>query len=849
MPPVYKPITLGPFLKGLYASTDPYTNPKGSLPRGSNFIFTSRGSLDNCDGTLIINAFNGQPQANRGRMKSVTLFQPTGVPPYYLVVAKVLSAGVGTPHNLGISDGGPGGTLPGGTYYYVVTAVDGVGGETPASNEVFLSIPSNELITLTWNVVPNAFGYNLYRGPAPGGENSLLTRGLPILQVPAGTTTVTVNDDGSAVPFTATPPVVDTTQQVGLYKMPAGTVPVTYTDGNIVAFFPASSSTFGAVPTGGSGGSGGTGPGIGGLGASTPSGGIVGLTGLLPQMVQFTNRIILALGNGFAPQIYYDSTGTSVNPAPTGAISTISATSDGVVSITMAAPHGLIPAQSGANIIIAGVPDSVFNGTYTTIAVASTTVLQVVNLAAASHSSTGGTFTLTTSPITNTFVPAFPAWATGVNYAVGSIIVPTVANGFYYKAVQPGISSTPEPTFPTTPGVEVPDGGQLVWVNAGPTTGPGGPAPSPPGAGHVIVYSGSLWVWDTYPINVNGLDGPTALRMSDVNNPLSWNPINQAFIDKDDGTEGMGLATFTISAQGIPPEGSLVAFKNYSAYQILGVFGSSNFAIQRIKSDMGCIAPRSILFVPGYGIVRYSHMGASLFNGVDDNVISEEIRPFLFPVNDQIDSDITVVDANWIPAAMGSLTANPPMYVFAAPIGSSNGALTRLFCYDLTLKCWTTPIDLPFAISAMFQARPTTSNPITLFAGFNDGVLQRWQAGDVQWYTGAAGAFSPSQVAWNAEMPDVAAPNPDLKLTCRRIALRGISSGPTSITVTPRIGGVLKVAQTYRISGTGDFEVFAGVLMDGLRFSATISGTGNIELDRVIFHVSPKSIGVPLVIS
>ena len=84
------------------------------------------------------------------------------------------------------------------------------------------------------------------------------------------------------------------------------------------------------------------------------------------------------------------------------------------------------------------------------------------------------------------------------------------------------------------------------------------------------MFAGSLWAWNTAPTNTsNGLDGPTSLRMSDANNPNSWNPINQAFLDKDDGSEGSGLSPFTISGFGIPPEGSLVAFKQFAGYQIV----------------------------------------------------------------------------------------------------------------------------------------------------------------------------------------------------------------------------------------------------------------------------------------
>jgi hypothetical protein len=241
-------------------------------------------------------------------------------------------------------------------------------------------------------------------------------------------------------------------------------------------------------------------------------------------------------------------------------------------------------------------------------------------------------------------------------------------------------------------------------------------------------------VWNTAAFNTsNGLDGPCSLRMSNINNPLSWNPVNQAFLDKDDGQEGMGLAKFTVTALGIPPEGSLIAFKNYEPYQLIGVFGAANFAIQPVSTDLGCISPRTLNFVPGFGVMRNTHLGIAVFNGVKDEVMSEQIRPYLFPTDDQIFADITSIDSNWIGVAWAAQTANPPMYCVAVPVGITNGQLTRIFCFDLVMKAWTI-VDLPFPISTMSQFKGEATNPITVFGAFSDATITRWQAGDEEWY-------------------------------------------------------------------------------------------------------------------
>lgn len=949
MSPNYKPVPLAPMIRGLIASTDYATQPKGSCPRLSNFLLNKRGALDVCDGTQLLHAFNGQVQQNLGKCMESFFFQPTGVASYYLALFKVtsLSFPLGAPLHVTIADGGAGGSLSG-SYFYVITAIDGVGGETTPSAEVTIVVAAGHKITLTWNVVPNAQGYRVYRSTTTGTEVLLSGSDLPVPQPVAGTLQVTYTDTGADAPqgtiavtsaqltniqhlgpptggflYTATwnlastsqlpvgfgfnytpgtnanfiapvswavtsvvnstqliaqfltvlaipgfnigdtttggtvnvgtaPPHLDTTQQTALYRMPTivgspAILPVSYNNSNIVALFPADPRP---NPDGGGGGGSGGGGGTGGGGSTggggTASGGIAGNLSFLPLMVQFTNRVAMALGNGFPPQLYSDPV-TSVNPATVAAISAISVDAFGVVTVTTSTPHGLSASQVGANVLIAGVTNALYNGAFPTISIVSPTQYKVFNAAAIGQApSSGGTSTTTTIPITSSFVPAFPTWSATTAYSTNSIVQPSPTNGHFYKAVQGGTSGGAQPTFPTVTGNQVSDG-SVIWQEAGATNTA---APPPPGAGHIYVYAGSLWAWNTSPTNTStGLDGPCSLRMSDVNNPTSWNPLNQAFLDKDDGTEGTGLSSLTITAQGIPPEGSLIVFKNFNTYQIVGVFGSPNLTIQRVKTDMGCFAPRSIQFVPGFGLARFTHLGFAIFDGVEDRVTSEDIRPYLFPTQDQPETDITALDASWQAVIWGFQTASPPMYCSAIPIGSSGGQLTRIMCYDMVLKAWAI-VDLPFPIGTAAQFRTPSANPVTVFGGFSDGVLSRWQAGDQLWDVGATGIRTPTQIAWSVRLPEALAQNADNKLNCRRLAIRGINtSAPSPITVTTRINGVSKWSQTYRIPASGDFEVYASFMRDGLRFSAIIAGNGQLELDRFTFHISQKEVGIAPVIA
>jgi hypothetical protein len=267
-----------------------------------------------------------------------------------------------------------------------------------------------------------------------------------------------------------------------------------------------------------------------------------------------------------------------------------------------------------------------------------------------------------TIKIVNNFQASYGARVASTPQNVGDQISATVsAVAYIFTATQAGTTSSGgAPAFNATEGSIVVDG-TVYWKNTGKVAA----VTAPRGAAHGIIYAGSLWVGNTYPTSTtDNFDGPSCLKMSDLNNPNSWNPLNVAFLDRDDGTQITGLATYTIAESGIPPSGSLVVFKDFSTFQINGVFGASNFSIQRAQTDMGCMASRTIQFVPGFGIVRLTHLGFAMFDGVRDRLISEEIRPYLFGGQ----PDIAALDWNFAYFSKAAQVAQPPMYVVACPI-------------------------------------------------------------------------------------------------------------------------------------------------------------------------------------
>lgn len=246
---------------------------------------------------------------------------------------------------------------------------------------------------------------------------------------------------------------------------------------------------------------------------------------------------------------------------------------------------------------------------------------------------------------------------------------------------------------------------------------------STPTAAHVAVHLSYLWAWNT-AATTNVSAGPSSLQAADINTVNSWPPASQTFIAKDDGQKGMGMGIFTIAETGISPTVTIVCFKDFSAYEVSGTFAANNLSVQKVKSDMGCVAPRTIQFISGFGIIRLSHRGFALYDGVNDTLISEEERPRIFGRD-----SYTGLDWSNISLSMASQVANPPLYVCACPVAGGTGILTRVFVYDLVRKAWT--------IQEFANALSTLQLPLdpgvlpTMYGGdATAGYVRRYFSGD-----------------------------------------------------------------------------------------------------------------------
>lgn len=427
-----------------------------------------------------------------------------------------------------------------------------------------------------------------------------------------------------------------------------------------------------------------------------------------------------------------------------------------------------------------------------------------------------------------------------------------------------GLSGDTEPDFgnpnSATKGTgETVTDNQIIWMCLKQTTSLAKQFP-PRGAAHIIKHANALWAFNTSPFTVTGngsMDGPSVIRMSDPNNADSWPLGNTETVGQDDGTQGTGMATFTIAEAGITPSGTLVLFKDYSTYTVQGVFQAQNFGITQVKTDMGCTASRSVAFATGFGVVRFTHLGFALFDGINDRLISEEVRPYIFG-----DAVTAAVDFSRLNQANAALTANPPLYVCVMP--TTDGNTTRIFTYDLVMRAWMIcdymNASNQYPITCLRQLRPPIAsgfNATTVIADFGPGnvaSIRRWQGGDPAWDA----TNPPTPVAWNFRPPEVGEPGSrayfrraNVRLTAPQPGLItgffniGEESQPNNVRPSggagPSSGTAPNISTVANYFGNEDQGVALDIHQTGPSLNGTFSGSGPANIEGVDYHTQAKN--------
>ena len=369
----------------------------------------------------------------------------------------------------------------------------------------------------------------------------------------------------------------------------------------------------------------------------------------------------------------------------------------------------------------------------------------------------------------------------------------------------------------------------------------------PNGALHFANYGGYLHLANTAlvsaTLSAHGASvgvGPSSLQASDVNNANSWPVANQIYVAKDDGQQITGLGLFTIAESGIAPLGSLVIFKDFSTYQMSGYWGSSlgqgtALALQKTKSDMGCVAGRSIQFMAPFGLIRLTHKGFALFDGVNDTLISEEISNRIFGLD-----GFPGLDWSQIQTAQASQVPYPSLYVCAcAQVGDSFNKLSIIFIYDLVLKAWTVA-EFATPIGSLYLSEVPFSLPVLLGGdapiGINTGKVRRYFSGDLD--------DDGTVISWQATLKPVFSQTPMDRSYFRRALLDvNVPGTPTNMVAQWFYGATSKVIVKTPPTRTQDSVIPFDLGYIANNTYPLFIGTGPITIRGIEYHVRPKPAG------
>lgn len=261
---------------------------------------------------------------------------------------------------------------------------------------------------------------------------------------------------------------------------------------------------------------------------------------------------------------------------------------------------------------------------------------------------------------------------------------------------------------------------------------------------------------------------------------------------------------------------------------------------------MGCIAPRTIQFVSGFGVIRLSHKGFALFNGVDDKLISEEIRPYIFGKDDITGLSFTNVDRSW-----AVQVSSPPLYVAACPTVST--VLDRVFVYDLVRRAWSV-CDFPVGLNALkLFTDQTAVLPVVRGGTSTKGQIVRLFNGLDTSDAGAAAAWSfrtrnfgsaTRPTYWRRVTVDMAyTPTQTVTVSTSLGGIRSTTSRTLSFAGTKGAvyGKAIYGTDTYG-SGMQDYAEAQDLLTTATWANSTVSGSGNVRIRGLAYDVAPKPV-------
>lgn len=208
---------------------------------------------------------------------------------------------------------------------------------------------------------------------------------------------------------------------------------------------------------------------------------------------------------------------------------------------------------------------------------------------------------------------------------------------------------------------------------------------------------------------------PSQVRYSDTGDEETWPVGNVLNVGLDDGQIITGMKEY----------GDVTfIFKTRSVWILTGT-SPDNFKLEKSNSDVGCVAPQTIVWTD-IGIFFWSEAGPALFNGFRSFVLTDKLRSLMDDVDWTKASDFSAAYFPYLRHIVVSYTATGSSYPNKTLVIDLRNLAVNTKNEKLPQAIW----PMTTGIMSMTSGKASTTNPrADLFLGFRSGHVCQYNSG------------------------------------------------------------------------------------------------------------------------
>lgn len=314
-----------------------------------------------------------------------------------------------------------------------------------------------------------------------------------------------------------------------------------------------------------------------------------------------------------------------------------------------------------------------------------------------------------------------------------------------------------------------------------------------------------------------GVNYPTRIRWSDINNQNSWPALNYIDVEPNDGDKIVSIIAF---------KDSIYIFKRRSIYRLMstGGAGANAFIIRPFSRNIGTYAKNSVRVIPNVGIAFLAGQTQYILG---DNELSSFNYSQLEAIGDDVQRNFDVVQHNqWQNSVSG---VYPQRYQYLISVSTAGSTTTESLVYDYIKKGWTSYIGINF--NMLETAIDNTGRQVLLAGDFNGNVYEYSEGQNYDTPLNTQSGISTSYTTgWLSQE------QPDFNKTYKYLYLFTVQNSTANIIVNTLYDYSNSIESSYPIGFTGQ------AVYDKAIYDTDVYATSGIIENRIELNREAKAI-------